>query len=55
MQIHPVGAQLFHVGGRADIMDLIFAFHNYAKASNKWTAAEELLEQHLYFYFNCTF
>jgi len=30
MKIRPVGTELFHVGGRADMKKLITAFHNFA-------------------------
>ena len=38
MKVRPVGAELFHVGGRTkvltDIMKLIVAFRNFANAPN---------------------
>ena len=35
MKIHPIGAELFYVDGRTDtdMMKLIVAFRNFAKAS----------------------
>ena len=32
MNIHPVGAELFHADRRADMMKLIVDFHNFEKA-----------------------
>jgi len=32
MKLHPVGAELFHTGGRMDMTTLIVAFRNFAKA-----------------------
>ena len=32
MEIHPVGAEVFHADGRTDMMNLIFAFRKFAKA-----------------------
>jgi len=33
MKIRPVGAELFHADGRADMTNLTVAFRNFAKAS----------------------
>jgi hypothetical protein len=35
MQIHLVGAELFHADGRTDMTQLIVVFRNFAKAPNK--------------------
>jgi len=40
MKIHPVGAELFHVGGRMDVRtdmtNLIVPFRNSANALKNW-------------------
>ena len=33
MKIHPVGAKLFHVGGRTDMTKLTVTFRNFVNAS----------------------
>jgi hypothetical protein len=35
MKIRPVGADLFHAEGQADMAKLIVALHNFANASKK--------------------
>jgi hypothetical protein len=37
MNIHPVGAKLFHVDRWTDMMKLIAAFHNFVKRPKKWS------------------
>jgi hypothetical protein len=39
-KIRPVGAELFHAAGRADMMKLIVAFRNFKKAQKNY---DELL------------
>jgi hypothetical protein len=34
MKIRPVGAELFHAGGRTDMTNLIVAFRSFANAPN---------------------
>jgi hypothetical protein len=33
MEIHPLGAELFHADGRADMTNLIVAFRNFANTT----------------------
>jgi len=40
MKIRPVGAELFHVDGRADMTKLIVAFRNFATALKKTVNAD---------------
>jgi len=38
MKIRPVGAELFHAGGRTDMTKLIFGFRSFANAPKNWCA-----------------
>ena len=35
MKIRPVGAEIFHAGGRTDMTKQVVAFRNFANAPNK--------------------
>ena len=36
MKIRPMGADLFHAGGRTDMTKLTVAFRSFANAPNNW-------------------